>query len=58
MDDLRNYRTNEFNGHLTTVPNDHISVAVFHGSFISISGDDHMGDPTNVPVVAHSESAG
>jgi hypothetical protein len=45
-------------GERTTVPKDHISTAVFHGISISSSGADHIGVPTCVPEVAHSESAG
>jgi len=42
----------------TRVPNDQMSVAVFQGISMRISGLDHIGVPTRVPDVAHSESTG
>jgi hypothetical protein len=41
----------------TTVPKDQISVAVFQGVSIITSGLVHIGAPTGVPALAHSESA-
>jgi hypothetical protein len=42
----------------TTVPKDQISAAVFQGISMRSSGADHIGVPTCVPEVAHSESTG
>lgn len=42
----------------TTVLKDQISAAVSQGIPMRSSGADHIGVPTCVPEVAHSESAG
>jgi hypothetical protein len=42
----------------TRAPNDQMSAAVFHGNSMRISGLVHIGAPTTVPDVAHSESMG